>query len=670
MATTEFTLPELGENIASGDVLRVLVKAGDTVSRDQPVLELETDKATIEVPSSVEGTITEVKVKEGDKVAVGQPVLVVTDASDQTSGKRAPAARAEDREAAAPPKVEQVKAPDAGEPPPSGGGRAAAKGEAPRRRRPAKPRAEGGVTEFTLPELGENVTGGDVLRVLVQAGDTVSRDQPVLELETDKATIEVPSSVEGTVAEVRVKEGETVTVGQVVLTVEGGAAAEEDAGDVQEGAGAPGTGAGESVERVQAVEEARGDADSGAESHAGAGETDDEWPEPSEGAEEPHGERGAAGGDQDDRYRAVPAGGLDQRTPGRRRQAAADKPGMHEDALAEAAADAAPRRRGEVVSISRGRAAEPGASRPHAPAAPSVRRVARELGVDVHAVPGSGPAGRITANDVKGYVKRIMSQGAGAGRPVAPQSPAAPGEVRLPDFSKWGGIERRPMRAVRRKTAEHLSLAWTEIPHVTQHDKADVTALEALRKKYATQAEAAGGKLTVTAIAVKVLAAALKTFPQFNASIDMAAQEIVYKQYFHVGIAVDTDRGLLVPVLRDADKKGLVQISVELAQLSERARSRKITLEEMEGGCITITNLGGIGGTSFTPIVNRPEVAILGMSRSAFEPVYDDGQFEPRLMLPLSLSYDHRIIDGADAARFLRWVCEAMEQPFLLALHG
>jgi pyruvate dehydrogenase E2 component (dihydrolipoamide acetyltransferase) len=226
------------------------------------------------------------------------------------------------------------------------------------------------------------------------------------------------------------------------------------------------------------------------------------------------------------------------------------------------------------------------------------------------------------------------------------------------------------MRAVRRKTAEHLSGVWASVPHVTQFDVADVTALEELRHKYAKQAEAAGGALTVTAIAVKVAAAALRKFPQFNASIDMRSSEIVLKKYVNVGIAVDTDRGLLVPVIRDADRKNLVQIAVELAQLSDKARTRKIALDEMQGGCFSISNLGGIGGTYFTPLINAPEVAILGISRAAIQPRYVDGSFVPRLMLPLSLSYDHRVIDGADGIRFLRWVAEAMEQPFLLALNG
>jgi pyruvate dehydrogenase E2 component (dihydrolipoamide acetyltransferase) len=240
----------------------------------------------------------------------------------------------------------------------------------------------------------------------------------------------------------------------------------------------------------------------------------------------------------------------------------------------------------------------------------------------------------------------------------------------LPDFSKFGEVERQAWTNIRRVTAEHLSYAWNAIPHVTQFDKADVTELEALRKRHKEQVAKAGGNLTVTAMLVRILATAVRKFPQFNASIDTERGEIVFKKYLNIGVAVDTDRGLLVPVIRNADEKNITQIAVELNQLAERARDRKLTPDDMSGGSITISNLGGIGGTYFTPIVNWPEVAILGVSRGAIEPVWKDGKFEPVQRLPLSLSYDHRVIDGADAMRFLRWVVEAIEQPFLLSLVG
>jgi pyruvate dehydrogenase E2 component (dihydrolipoamide acetyltransferase) len=449
------------------------------------------------------------------------------------------------------------------------------------------------VTDFRLPELGENVTAGDVLRVLVKPGDTLTKDQPVLELETDKATIEVPSSVAGQIKDVKVKAGDKVTVGQTILSVEEGSASAPAPAPAKE---APAAKAKEEGPAAKAKEEPA----------AAKAEKKEERPSP-------------------------------------KAQQSGDK----------------------VVDFSRGSRspAEPATPElPVAPAAPSVRRMARELGIDIDRVGGSGASGRISVEDVKAQARRQVTSAAGKGAPVA-------GEP-LPDFSRWGDVERQAMKAVRRKTAEHLSFAWATIPHVTQHDVADITSLEELRKRYAKKAEAAGGALTVTAIAVKIVAAALKVFPQVNASIDMDAGEIIYKKYVNIGVAVDTDRGLLVPVIRNADSKNIVELSVELAQLSEKARNRKISLEEMQGGCFSISNLGGIGGTSFTPIVNAPEIAILGISRGRIEPVLKDGAFVPRLMLPLSLSYDHRAIDGADGARFLRWIVDAFEQPFLVALQG
>lgn len=296
------------------------------------------------------------------------------------------------------------------------------------------------------------------------------------------------------------------------------------------------------------------------------------------------------------------------------------------------------------------------------PASPSVRMLARELGVDITLVAGTGPGGRISAEDVKAYTKSVMS-----GVTVPPASGAAPARPVLPDFSAWGPVERTPMSKVRARTAAQMEAAWT-VPVVTQHDRADITRLEDFRARYA--AKHPDAKLTVTAIAMKVVAAALRRFPQFNASADMAAGAIITRQYCHVGVAVDTERGLLVPVVRDADKKNILQLAREIADLAARARGKNILPEDMQGGCFTITNLGGIGGTAFTPVLNAPEAAILGISRSSIEPVWNGSGFDPRLMLPLSLTYDHRIIDGADAARFLRWIAGALEEPLQLALEG
>ena len=462
--------------------------------------------------------------------------------------------------------------------------------------------------EFKVPELGENVAAGDVTRVLVNVGDTVKRDQPILELETDKATIEVPSSVAGVVKEIKVKAGDKVKVGSLVLTLDEGG------------------GNGKSAPAPQAA------ASSQAPPKPAAAPQQNAEPEPAPQAEE----------------RAAPP----------QKQESQKVVAMARPQKQAEARPAAPQASAPVPASDRG---------PAAPAAPSVRRLAREIGVDIHDVQGSGPGGRISQDDVKEHARRILSSvgSADAGRSARPAA-----TVPLPDFSKWGEIERQAMSNIRRKTAEHLSHAWSSIPHVTQGEKADITEVEALRKKYGADVEKQGGKLTVTAILVKVLATAVKQFPQFNASVDLQSAEIVYKKYVNVGVAVDTDRGLLVPVIRDADQKNIAQIAAELQQAAAKARDRKLTLEDMSGGTISISNLGGIGGTQFTPIVNWPEVAILGVSRGHLEPVWTGNAFAPRLMLPLSLSYDHRVIDGADAMRFLRWVADALEQPFLLSLHG
>jgi pyruvate dehydrogenase E2 component (dihydrolipoamide acetyltransferase) len=294
------------------------------------------------------------------------------------------------------------------------------------------------------------------------------------------------------------------------------------------------------------------------------------------------------------------------------------------------------------------------------PAAPSLRRMARELGVDIHAVAGTGPNGWITKEDVRNYARSIILNATAT--EVARKTPA------LPDFSRWGSVERKAMSSIRRAIAEHLQDAWVSIPHVTQFDSADITDLEKFRESAVAKQQSGQPKLTVTAIAMKVVSAALRVFPQFNVSLDPEREEIVYKKYCHIGIAVDTEHGLLVPVIRDVDRKSVSELSVELAEIAEKARDRKLSIEEMQGGTFTITNLGGVGGTSFTPIINSPEVAILGISRAKHQPVLVNGEFKPRLMLPLALSFDHRAVDGADAARFLRWVAEAMEQPIKLVM--
>ncbi len=577
----EFTLPALGDNIKAGDVLKVLIKPGDTVAVDQPVLELETDKATVEVPSSIAGTVADVKVKDGDRIDVGQVVFSVTDGGAAAAPAAPASAEATPAPAPAASPAAASAAPSASTPTPAA---------------PSDGRVGGGRVEVHLPSLGESVKGGDVLRVLVGVGDTVAADQGILELETDKATVEVPSPGAGVVKEIVVKDGDHVDVGQLILVLEGGAGAPAAA---LQGAGAVAS--------------------------------------PAMGAQ------------------PAPAGDA---APGTTPVATPPSPGSGASS-SRPSAPASP-----AKGAGTGAVAPP---RPNVPAAPSVRRMARELGLDIADVPGSGKGGRITEADVRAHAKNVITGKVAGPAGAAPAGGGFAFEP-LPDFTQFGAVERKAMRGIRRKTAEHMVAAWHTIPHVTQFEKVDITALEQLRKQFAKRVEAGGGKLTVTAIITKVIAVAMRKFPQFNTSVDLAAEEVIYKSYVNVGIAVDTERGLLVPVLRDVDGKSITQIAAELAQLAEKARTGKLTLDEMSGGCLTITNLGGIGGTAFTPIVNHPEVAIIGMSRSAMEPVWNGTAFEPRLMLPLSLSYDHRIIDGADAMRFLRFVAEALEQPFLLAL--
>jgi pyruvate dehydrogenase E2 component (dihydrolipoamide acetyltransferase) len=464
------------------------------------------------------------------------------------------------------------------------------------------------VAEFKVPELGENVPGGDVTNVLVKVGDTISVDQPVLELETDKATVEVPSSVAGRVTEIKVKPGQKVNVGAVVLVVEDGD------GNKAQGTKPPKT----------------------------------QDPTADKGQEEP------------------PTTTEPPKTEAPKTEAPKDR--VVSMAVKSQGAKTPP----APAAKSQAQAPKPAGGYPAAPAAPSVRRLAREIGVNIDDVQGSGPEGRISEEDVKEHARRFLSSmpSFGSVGPSSGGAVAARPAVPLPDFSRWGEIERQPMSNIRRTTSERLSHAWTTIPHVTQFDKADITAMEDLRRKYREQVAAAGGNLTVTAMLVKVIATAVKQFPQFNSSLDPHGNEIVFKKYVNVGVAVDTDRGLLVPVVRNADTKNITEIAIDVHQLAEKARGRKLTLEEMSGGGITISNLGGIGGTYFTPIVNWPEVAILGVSRGIVEPVWKNDTWEPRQLLPLSLSYDHRVIDGADAMRFLRWVVEAVEQPFLLSLLG
>ncbi|MCL5279126.1 MAG: 2-oxo acid dehydrogenase subunit E2 [Planctomycetes bacterium] len=442
--------------------------------------------------------------------------------------------------------------------------------------------------EVTLPGISENVDSGEVIAILVSVGDVVEKDQPVVELETEKAAFEVPAPEKGRVAEIDVKQGQTVKVGEVLVKL-------QTDGELAPGPRPPEKRPAEPQVIAEVVEEP---------------------------ATPP------------------PPQTLEERAP--------QPPAVEE-------------RRSQEVEP------KPPASAVPVAAAPSVRHLARELGLDITEVPGSGPGGRITPEDVKRYARGIISGGAAPARVVG--GVLVQGAVRpLPDLSQWGDIERQPMSKTRRTIADTLSYGWSHIPHVAQYDRADITDLESFRKTHAPNGERAGGKLSVTSIAVKIVASALKVFPQFNASLDEQKEEVVYRKYCHIAVAVDTERGLLVPVIRDADRKSISQISVELAQLAVKARNKQITADELMGGCFTVSNLGGLGGTSFAPVVYWPQVAILGIARATWEPMFRADGVEKRLILPLSLSYDHRVIDGADGARFLHWIAQALEQPLTMML--
>jgi len=413
--------------------------------------------------------------------------------------------------------------------------------------------------EFKLPELGENIEGGDVVGVLVAVGDAVTEGQSILEIEAGKASMEIPSPAAGTISAVHVAQGDSIVIGQLTFTIEESA-----------GAAAPA----KKAKAKPAPEPAPAEA-------------------PAPVAKEAP--------------KAAPA------------------PAVPAPAPVPVAAPAA-------VS-----------------AAPNVRRLARELGVDIHNVDATSANGRISMEDVKSFAKSTLASGGGS-------RPSVQGAVRV-----------EKMSGIRKATMNHMTHCWTTIPHVTQQDWADITHLDVLRKQFAKKAEVHGAKLTVTAILVKVVASALKVFPNFNCSIDPEKMEILYKDFYNIGIAVDTGKGLMVPVIRDADQKNMIELAKDLGAIAGKAREGQIGLSDLQGGTFTITNLGGIGGTFFTPIVNSPEVAILGVGRAVKEV---DANGEVRLRMPLSLSYDHRIIDGADGARFLRWIVEALEEPLLLAIEG
>ncbi|QHI97174.1 dihydrolipoyllysine-residue acetyltransferase [Xylophilus rhododendri] len=546
MALVEVKVPDIGD-FKDVAVIELLVKPGDTVAADQSLMTVESDKASMEIPSSAAGVLKELKVKIGDTVNIGDLIAML---ESDAAAAPAPAAAAPAPAAAAP-------------------AAAPAQASAPAPAAAAAPAAASGPVEVKVPDIGD-FKDVSVIELLVKPGDKVEADQSLITVESDKASMEIPSSAAGVLKELKVKVGDVVNIGDLVAILEGSAAA----------APAPAAAA----------------------------------PAPAAAAPAP-----AA---------AAPAGMASQ--PVERTDPNAALP-PHQPTT-------------------------PTGALPHA--SPSVRKFARELGVPLEEVKGSGAKGRITQDDVQNFTKAVMS-GAASTKASAAKAPASGGGdgaglglIPWPkvDFAKFGPVERKDLSRIKKISGANLHRNWVMIPHVTNNDEADITELEAFRVSTNKENEKSGVKVTMLAFVIKAVVAALKKFPEFNASLD--GDTLVYKQYFNIGFAADTPNGLVVPVLKDADKKGILQISQEMGELAKKARDGKLGGGDMSGGCFSISSLGGIGGTHFTPIINAPEVAILGLSKGQMKPVWDGKAFQPRLVLPLSLSYDHRVIDGASAARF------------------
>lgn len=519
----EIKIPDIG-GAAKVDVIELLVKVGDQIEIDTPLITLESDKASMEIPSSTAGTISKIAVKLGDKVSEGDVILLVQSEKESEKPKETAIEKA--------PEIKQTNEKKSTEAPIATASQ---------------------VMQVTIPDIG-GATDVDVIDILVATGDSVEKDQALITLEGDKATMDIPSPYSGTIKKISIKLGDKVAQGDLILDME---TIMSDDAMKQEEQAAP-----ISNTSVATVSE----------------ETKPVIAPPERIAE--HNEHSS-----------------------------------------------------EVF------------------AGPSVRRMARELGINLALVKGSGRKTRITKEDIQAYVKARLSETPVAGGFNMPSAPVI-------DFSKFGEIETKALNKIKKVTGQNVHRSWITIPHVTQFDEADITDLEAFRKSESERRKDQGYKLTILAFVCSVVSKALHAYPQFNSSLDATGEQLIYKKYCNIGIAVETPNGLVVPVIKNIDKLSVVEIAVEMARLSAKARDKGLMPADMSGGCFTISSLGGIGGTAFTPIVNSPEVAILGLSRSIIKPVYEEGEFKPRLMLPLSLSYDHRVIDGAEAARFTRFICD------------
>ncbi|MEJ8840526.1 dihydrolipoyllysine-residue acetyltransferase [Ramlibacter sp. AN1133] len=542
MALVEVKVPDIGD-FKDVAVIEILVKPGDTIKQEQSLVTVESDKASMEIPASVAGVLKELKIKIGDKISEGSVIAIVESSAGAASSPPPPGEGRVGAAATAAPAPQPAAPPP--QPSPGGGG------------------SQSGPIQVKVPDIGD-FKDVAIIEILVKPGDTIKQEQSLITVESDKASMEIPSSAAGVLKELKVKVGDKVNIGDLIAVLD---------------------------------------------STAMLAATGSPPPQPS------------------------PSGGGLQATP-----------------TAHAPAHIPP-----TASLPPHEPAPPTGNLPHA--SPSVRKFARELGVPLEEVKGTGPKGRITQEDVQAFTKSVMA-GEVQTKALAAKAPAGGGGGEalglLPwpkvDFAKFGPIERKPLSRIKKISGANLHRNWVLIPHVTNHDDADITDLEAFRVATNKENEKSGVKVTMLGFLIKACVAALKKFPDFNSSLD--GEDLVLKSYYHIGFAADTPNGLVVPVIKDADKKGVLAISQEMAELAKKARDGKLSPAEMSGATFTISSLGGIGGRYFTPIINAPEVAILGVCRSQTEPVWDGKQFQPRLMLPLSLSWDHRVIDGASAARF------------------
>jgi pyruvate dehydrogenase E2 component (dihydrolipoamide acetyltransferase) len=555
MSEQEIRVPDLG-GADEVEVIEILVSAGDSVVGEDPILTVETDKASVELPSPGAGKIVKITVKVGDKVKEGDVVGILSSdgaSSDGASGDNS-----------------------APEPEPK------AKDDAPAKSddsasKPAPRKKSGSTRTETVKVSGlDGFDNIPIIELNVSEGDDVDVESALVTVESDKATMEIPSPFAGKIGKILVKEGDKISEGDDLL-------------------------------EMIITDDSADDGDDSA----------------------------------DDADNSAPA---DSNDAGKKQPAEPEQPAKPESPVAAGDTKAKP---ADTVSVTY--EAPAAGSKVHA--GPAVRKLARELGADLARVKGSGPKNRIVKDDVHGYVKAQLQQAQqGAVVPGAGSS-GIPG-VKLPDFSQFGEVEREGMSRMMSVTALNMHRSWLNVPHVTQFEDADISDMEDFRKSLKPLGEKKGVKMTPLPFMLKACAAALAELPQFNVALDMDRKEVVHKKYIHIGIAVDTPHGLMVPVIRNVDQKGLWELAAESAELAQKAREKKLKPAEMQGACFTITSLGGIGGTAFTPIVNTPEVAILGVSKASMKPVWDGKVFQPRLMLPLSLSYDHRAVNGADAARF------------------